>query len=103
MTMPGVIDDVLSSVHYVFLPHCSDDDDDAWEPVDDNELEHAEAARANGYRACRDYVQYRDRADGAGRRGQPHCLKVSDAGIPVGPAYEECFSIPAEEQNAGVL
>ena len=28
-----------------------------------------------------------------------HCLKVSDAGIP----YEERFSIPAEEQNAGVL
>ena len=25
MTMPGAIDDVLSSVHYVFLPHCSDD------------------------------------------------------------------------------
>ena len=57
MTMPGAIDDVLSSVHSVFLPHCSDDDDDAWEPVDDYELEHAEPARANGYRACRDYVQ----------------------------------------------
>ena len=57
MTMPGAIDDVLSSVYYVFLPHCSDDDDDAWEPVDDYELEHTEAARANGYRACRDYVQ----------------------------------------------
>ena len=49
--MPGVID-VLSSVHSVFLPHCSDDDDNAWEPVYENELEHAEpvstAVGANG-------------------------------------------------------
>ena len=34
---PGVID-VLSSVHSVFLPHCSDDRDE-WEPVDDCKLE----------------------------------------------------------------
>ena len=41
--MPGVID-VLSSVHSVLLPHCSNDDDTAWDPVDKNELEHAEPA-----------------------------------------------------------
>ena len=36
-----MIDGEFSSVYSVFLPHCSDDDDE-WEPVDDHELEHAE-------------------------------------------------------------
>ena len=31
--MPGVIDDVFSSVHSVFLPHCSNDDDNADEQM----------------------------------------------------------------------
>ena len=37
-----MIDDEFSSVYSMFLPHCSDDD--AWEPVDDYELEHTEPA-----------------------------------------------------------
>ena len=39
--------DVLSSVHSVLLPHCSNDDDTAWDPVDKNELEHAEPTSNN--------------------------------------------------------
>ena len=36
------------------------------------------------------------------KRTAPPFLNVSDAGVPVGLAtYEERFSIPAEEQNAG--
>ena len=46
--------------------------------------------RAGPRRACRADVQQRYRADGAGRRGQPPFLNVSDAGVPVGlAAYEE--------------
>ena len=41
-----LIDDVLSSVDSVFIPHCSGDHDE-WEPVDNNELEHAESASAD--------------------------------------------------------
>ena len=49
--MPGVID-VLSSVHSVLLPHCSNDDDTAWDPVDKNELlEHAEPAETTSNNA----------------------------------------------------
>ena len=57
--------------------------------------------RAGPRRACRAGVQQRYRADGAGRRGQPPFLNVSDAGVPVGLAAYEERSIPAEEQNAG--
>ena len=31
-------------MHSVLIPHCSNDDDTAWEPVDKNELEPAEPA-----------------------------------------------------------
>ena len=79
--MPGVID-VLSSVHSVLLPHCSNDDDDAWDPVDKNELEHAEPAEPTSNNAIEQMVL--DEED------SPPFLNVSYAGVPVClAAYEE--------------
>ena len=38
-------------MHSVLLPHCSNDDDTAWDPVDKNELEHAEPAETTSNNA----------------------------------------------------
>ena len=50
--------DVLSSVHSVLLPHCSNDDDTAWDPVDKNELEHAEPAEPTSNNAIDQMVNH---------------------------------------------
>ena len=53
--VPSVIN-VLSFVHSVLLPHCSNDDDTAWDPVDKNELEHAEPAEPTSNNAIEQMV-----------------------------------------------
>ena len=55
--------------------------------------------RAGTRRACRADVQQRDRAHGAGRRGEPHCLNVQMLASQW--VWQKSVSILAEEQNAG--
>ena len=55
--------------------------------------------RAGTRRACRADVQQRDRAHGAGRRGEPHCLTVQMLASQW--VWQKSVIILAEEQNAG--
>ena len=84
----GVIEDELSSVYSVFLPHCSSNND-AWEPIDDYELEHVKSASKaieQGYRACRAYFQQHYRTSRWAKRSlseatAPPFLNVSSYGV----------------------
>ena len=90
------MNEAFSSVDSAFLPHCSDDHDE-WEPVDDNDLEHAEPASA-----AIEQMVIEPAEPTSQTTLSSSFLNVSDAGVPVVLVfYEERFRIPAEEQSAG--